>query len=92
MTRRALKTLHGPRSLLRHEGPVRAGRGPGSAVCSAPADISLDGPKFWHNTPGKVGYLKTITPQGDAFYRKLLERVEGLPRVVSAGISHLARQ
>src|SRR5712692_5428218 len=54
------------------------------------ADVFLDGPKFWHNTPGKEGFMKTITPQGDVFFRQLLERVESIPGVASAGISHLA--
>jgi hypothetical protein len=30
------------------------------------ADVFLDGPKFWHNTPGRsLGAMKTMTPQGD---------------------------
>ena len=54
------------------------------------ADLFLDGPKFWHNTPGKAGLMKTITPEADVFYRQLLERIERMPGVVAAGISHLA--
>ena len=33
------------------------------------ADVFLDGPKFWHNVPGQVGYMKEITPQSDFFSR-----------------------
>ncbi len=55
------------------------------------ADVFLDGPKFWHNTQGKPGgFVKTITPESDVFYRQLLERVERMPGVVDVGISHLA--
>jgi putative ABC transport system permease protein len=55
------------------------------------AQVFLDGPKFWYNTPGKPGGLmKTITPEADIFYRQLLERVERIPGVIAAGISHLA--
>ena len=39
------------------------------------ADVFLDGPKFWHNVPGQVGYMKEITPQSDWFFRDLLERL-----------------
>ena len=54
------------------------------------ADVFLDGPKFWHNVPGQVGYMKEITPQSDFFFQDLLERLTLVPGVVSAGISHLA--
>jgi putative ABC transport system permease protein len=54
------------------------------------ADVFLDGPKFWHNVPGQVGYMKEITPQSDFFFHDLLERLVHVPGVVSAGISHLA--
>jgi putative ABC transport system permease protein len=54
------------------------------------ADVFLDGPKFWHNVPGQVGYMKEITPQSDFFFHDLLERLARVPGVVSAGISHLA--
>jgi len=54
------------------------------------ADIFLDGPKFWYDSPGKPGIMKTITPQGDIFYQQLLDRIERLPGVVAAGTSHTA--
>ncbi len=54
------------------------------------ADVFLDGPKFWHNSPGVPGAMKTVTPQGDAFFREVLERIHAIPGVVSVGISHLA--
>jgi len=54
------------------------------------ADVFLDGPKFWHNVPGEVGYMKEITPQSDLFFHDLLDRLAHIPGVVSAGISHLA--
>ena len=56
------------------------------------ADVFLDGPKFWHNTPGSApGTMKTITLESDVFFRQALERIQALPGVVSAGISHLQR-
>ena len=55
------------------------------------ADLFLDGPRFWYNTPGKSGgTMKTITPEADIFYRALLERAKQIPGVVAVGISHLA--
>lgn len=54
------------------------------------ADVFLDGPRFWHNVPGQVGYMKEITPQSDHFFHDLLARLAHAPGVVSAGISHLA--
>jgi putative ABC transport system permease protein len=54
------------------------------------ADVFRDGPKFWHNSPGVPGTMKTVTPQGDAFFREVLERIHAIPGVVSMGISHLA--
>jgi len=35
--------------------------------------------------------MKTITPESDVFFRQALERIQALPGVVSAGISHLQR-
>lgn len=56
------------------------------------ADVFLDGPKFWHNTPGSApGTMKTITLESDVFFRQALERIQALPGVVSAGLSHLQR-
>jgi putative ABC transport system permease protein len=55
------------------------------------SDVFLDGPRFWHNTPGSApGTMKTITPESDVFFRQALERIQALPGVVAAGISHLA--
>ena len=54
------------------------------------ADVFLDGPKFWHNVPGQVGYMKEITPQSDRFFHDLLERLGRVPGIESVGISHLA--
>jgi putative ABC transport system permease protein len=53
-------------------------------------DVLLAGSKYWHNTPGSPGSMKTVTPQGALFFQQVLERVQTVPGVVSAGISHLA--
>ena len=55
------------------------------------AEVFLDGPKFWHNTPGyPPGQVKTVTTAGEAFYQRSLERIAALPGVTSVGISHMA--
>jgi putative ABC transport system permease protein len=52
------------------------------------AEIFLAGPKYWNNAAGD---MKRVTPQGDDFFRQLVERAEHLPGVLSAGIGSLAR-
>jgi putative ABC transport system permease protein len=52
------------------------------------AEIFLAGPKYWNNAGGD---MKRVTPQGDDFFRQLVERAEHLPGVLSAGIGSLAR-
>jgi len=51
------------------------------------ADIFLNGPQYWQQLPGD---MKRVTPQGAVFFQQVLERIEALPGVVSASISHLA--
>ena len=55
------------------------------------AEVFLDGPRFWHNSPGHPpGLVKAVTPEGDLFYQRALERIAALPGVTSVGISHMA--
>ena len=51
------------------------------------ADIVLNGTKYWHNLPD---IKKRVTPQGSVFFQQVLERVQALPGVTSAGLAHLA--
>jgi putative ABC transport system permease protein len=51
------------------------------------ADIFLTGPKYWQHM-GRD--MKRVTPQGAVFFQQVLERVEALPGVVSASVSHFA--
>jgi putative ABC transport system permease protein len=52
------------------------------------ADIFLAGPKYWNQLEGE---MKRVTPQGDLFFQRMVERAEHLPGVVSAGIGSLER-
>jgi putative ABC transport system permease protein len=51
------------------------------------ADIFLTGPKYWQHAGGD---MKRVTPQGAVFFQQVLERVEALPGVESAAVTHLA--
>jgi len=50
------------------------------------ADIFLNGPKYWQQLPD---IKKRVTPQGALFFQQVLERIQMLPGVVSACVTHL---
>lgn len=46
------------------------------------AEVFLGGTKYWQNMPGD---MKRVTPQGDLFFQQVLERIDRIPGVGSAG-------
>ena len=50
------------------------------------AEVFLGGQRYWYPIGGD---MKRVTPQGDLFLSRMVERAEGLPGVVSAAIGSM---